>query len=75
MKKLKVFGLIAVAIGLTASGDLFAQSSPLTGKNVIKYNLTATAIGHYAIQYERVINPQTILCHRLWHFAECFASL
>ena len=58
MKKLKVFCLIAVAIGLTASGDLFAQSSPLTGKNVIKYNLTATAIGHYAIQYERVINPK-----------------
>lgn len=58
MKKLKVFGLIAVAIGLTSSGDLFAQSSPVTGKNIIKYNLTATAIGHYAIQYERVINPK-----------------
>lgn len=51
IRSLAVLVLSCICLGTTNSS---AQSSIVSGGNVIKFNLTAAAMSHYSFQYERV---------------------
>ncbi|HMO31805.1 MAG TPA: DUF3575 domain-containing protein [Lacibacter sp.] len=56
--------LLLTVVALFVCGTLLAQGPQpqigigAGGKNIIKYNLSGTALSHYAIQYERVTTPR-----------------
>ncbi|HPD53751.1 MAG TPA: DUF3575 domain-containing protein, partial [Bacteroidia bacterium] len=52
--------ILVWALSLLLTIPAFGQTEvvPLVGKNVVKFNLTSTALSHYAIQYEYVTNPR-----------------
>jgi len=56
MKKIKL-PLLCLTFWIFCSHRVSAQAAMITGGNVIKVNLSAVAISHYSLQYERVTGP------------------
>jgi hypothetical protein len=60
MKTTKIFSLLLLSVFISMCGiNTKAQTSMVTGGNVIKTNLSSIAIAHYQLQYERVTGPFT----------------